>query len=76
MTTYLIIGAVWAIINAVVLVAAARLGCGGFIDAIVNDMPCKYLILMFVIMALLWPVWIVTNAIVLIKNLIKKRVEL
>ena len=68
MTTYLIIGSVWAIINAVLLVAAARLEYGGFVDTIVNDTPCCQLILMFVMMVLLWPVWIVTNAIDLIKK--------
>lgn len=68
MTTYLIIGAVWAIINAVVFVVAARLRCGGYIDTIVNDTPCRYLICMFVIMVLLWPIWVVTNAIYFIKK--------
>ena len=68
MTTYLIIGSVWAIINAVLFVTAARLKHGGFVDIIVNDTPCCLLILMFVIMVLLWPVWIVTNAIDLIKK--------
>ena len=68
MTTYLIIGSVWAIINAVLFVVAARLGCGGFVKIIVNDTPCRFLVLMFVIMVLLWPVWIVTNTIDLIKK--------
>lgn len=68
MTTYLIIGAVWAIINAVLLVAAARLGYGGFVETIVNDAPCRFLVLMFAIMVLLWPVWVVTNTIAFIKK--------
>ena len=68
MTTYLIIGSVWAIINAVLFVVAARLGCGGFVKTIVNDTPCRFLVFMFVIMVLLWPVWIVTNTIDLIKK--------
>lgn len=68
MTTYLVIGSVWAIINAVLFVAAARLGYGGFVETIVNDAPCSCLILMFVIMVLLWPVWVVTNTIGFIKK--------
>ena len=72
MTTYLIIGAVWAIMNAVVFVAAARLGCGGRIVTIVNDMPCNYPIFMFVLLVLLWPVWIVTNAIAFFQEVTRK----
>ena len=72
MVTYLIIGAVWAIINAVVLVAVARLERGGFIETLVNDAPCYVLILMFVIIILLWPVCVVNDTIVFIKEVIRK----
>ena len=72
MVTYLIIGAVYAIINAVVLVTVARLGCGGFIETLVNDVPCYVLVLMFVTIVLLWPVCVVTDIIGLIKEVIRK----
>ena len=63
MITYFIIGSVWAIFNAILFTVAAGLGEDSVFDTIVNDVPFACLICMFVLMVLLWPVFVVTNAI-------------